>query len=46
MRDVVDFAAPLGPLGTIAALTLLNRYTLRLIRLRNDHVKAVAEAAC
>jgi ligand-binding SRPBCC domain-containing protein len=44
MRDVVDFAAPLGPLGTIATLAVLNRYMSRLIRVRNDHVKAAAEA--
>jgi ligand-binding SRPBCC domain-containing protein len=45
MRDIVDFAAPLGPLGTIAELTVLNWYVPRLIRIRNDHVKAAAEAA-
>ncbi|MFD2473645.1 SRPBCC family protein [Amycolatopsis silviterrae] len=44
MRDVIDFAAPLGPLGTVAELTVLNRYLPRLIRIRNDHVKAAAEA--
>ncbi|WP_158849768.1 SRPBCC family protein [Saccharothrix deserti] len=44
MRDVVDFAAPLGPLGTVAELAVLDRYMPRLIRSRNEHVKAVAEA--
>ena len=44
MRDVIDFAAPLGPLGTVAELTVLNRYLPRLIRIRNDHVKAAVEA--
>lgn len=44
MRDVVDFAAPLGPLGATAELTLLNWYMPRLIRVRNDHVKTAAEA--
>ena len=43
MRDVIDFAAPLGPLGTIAEFSVLNRYMPRLIRLRNEHVKAAAE---
>lgn len=43
MRDVVDFAAPLGPLGTIAERTVLGRYLPRLIRGRNEHVKATAE---
>jgi ligand-binding SRPBCC domain-containing protein len=45
MRDVVDFAAPLGPLGAVAEFTMLNRYMPRLIRIRNDHLKAAAEAA-
>jgi ligand-binding SRPBCC domain-containing protein len=45
MRDIVDFAAPLGPLGTLAELTLLTWYMPRLISVRNDHVKAAAEAA-
>ncbi|MCS7483031.1 SRPBCC family protein [Umezawaea endophytica] len=44
VRDVVDFAAPLRPFGTIAELAVLNRYLPRLIRDRNRHVKAVAEA--
>lgn len=43
MRDVVDFAAPLGPLGAVAEFAVLNRYVPRLIRVRNEHVKAVAE---
>lgn len=43
MRDVIDFAAPLGILGTIAEIAVLRRYMLRLIRIRNDHVKAVAQ---
>ncbi|ONI83570.1 cyclase [Saccharothrix sp. ALI-22-I] len=44
MRDVVDFAAPLGPLGVVAEFAVLNRYMPRLISARNEHVKAVAEA--
>jgi ligand-binding SRPBCC domain-containing protein len=44
MRDVIDFAAPLGPLGVLAELAVLNRYMPRLIAVRNAHVKAVAEA--
>jgi ligand-binding SRPBCC domain-containing protein len=43
MRDVVHFAAPLGPLGTIAELVVLNRYMTRLIHVRNHYVKAIAE---
>ncbi|MFE0131974.1 SRPBCC family protein [Streptomyces sp. NPDC059037] len=45
MRDVIDFAAPLGPLGAVAEWAVLNRYMPRLIRTRNGHVKAAAEAA-
>jgi ligand-binding SRPBCC domain-containing protein len=45
MRDIVDFTAPLGPLGTIAEFIVLNRYMPRLIRVRNDHIKAAAETA-
>jgi ligand-binding SRPBCC domain-containing protein len=43
MRDVIDFAAPLGPLGIVAERLVLNRYMPRLINLRNEHVKAIAE---
>lgn len=45
MRDVVDFAAPLGLLGAIAEFTVLDRYMPRLIRSRNHHLKAAAEAS-
>ncbi|MFC9431999.1 cyclase [Streptomyces sp. NPDC056987] len=44
MRDVIDFAAPLGLLGTLAEAVMLDRYMPRLIRVRNEHVKATAEA--
>jgi len=44
MRDVVDFAAPLGPLGRLVERTVLTRYLRRLIALRNEHVTAVAES--
>jgi ligand-binding SRPBCC domain-containing protein len=45
MRDVVDFAAPLGLLGIVAERTVLGWYLPRLIRLRNDHLRKAAEAA-
>lgn len=45
MRDVIEFAAPLGPLGAIAEALVLRRYMSRLIRIRNDHVVAVAETS-
>ncbi|GAB3879157.1 SRPBCC family protein [Kibdelosporangium lantanae] len=43
MRDVIDFTAPLGPLGRIAERLVLNRYMPTLIRTRNNHLKAAAE---
>ncbi|MPZ67744.1 MAG: cyclase [Pseudonocardiaceae bacterium] len=43
MRDVVDFAAPFGPLGHVAELLVLTRYMPGLIRIRNAHIKLVAE---
>ncbi|SDL85420.1 hypothetical protein SAMN04488074_11416 [Lentzea albidocapillata subsp. violacea] len=46
MRDIVDFAAPLGPLGAIAERIALDRYMPRLIRIRNDHLMAAVEVAC
>lgn len=44
MRDVIDFAAPLGPVGTIAELAVLDWYMPRLIKIRNAEVKTAAEA--
>ncbi|MET8555107.1 SRPBCC family protein [Streptomyces sp. NPDC004959] len=43
MRDAVDFAAPLGPLGRIAERLVLGRYMPRLIRVRNACVREAAE---
>ncbi|MFS8100739.1 SRPBCC family protein [Lentzea alba] len=42
MRDVVEFAAPFGPLGRVAERLVLDRYMPRLIRLRNEHLGIVA----
>ncbi|MET8046194.1 SRPBCC family protein [Streptosporangium sp. NPDC005286] len=44
MSDVIEFAAPLGPLGRIAEMLALRHYMLRLIRVRNQYIKQVAEA--
>lgn len=44
MRDVIDFAAPFGPLGTVAELMVLDRYLPRLIRDRGHYLKIAAEA--
>lgn len=43
MRDVVDFAAPFGPLGRLAEWVMLDRYMPKLIRLRNEHLRRAAE---
>ncbi|MFD0883273.1 SRPBCC family protein [Streptosporangium algeriense] len=44
MSDIVEFAAPLGPLGRAAELLVLRHYMPRLIRTRNRYVKRVAES--
>ncbi|GAA2277564.1 MULTISPECIES: SRPBCC family protein [Kitasatospora] len=38
MRDVIDFASPLGPLGRMADTTVLGWYMPRLIRNRNTYL--------
>lgn len=47
MRDVVEFAAPLGPLGIIAERLALRRHMEALIDLRNlqlgDHLATITE---
>jgi ligand-binding SRPBCC domain-containing protein len=42
MRDVVEFSAPLGPLGAVTTHILLRRYLRHLIEVRNRHLIAVA----
>ena len=41
MRDVFDFAAPLGALGRVAKRTVLTGYLRRLLEARNREIKAV-----
>jgi ligand-binding SRPBCC domain-containing protein len=43
MRDIVDFAAPFGLVGRLVDALLVERYMIRLIRARNQHLVAVAE---
>ncbi|CAN5655245.1 MAG: SRPBCC family protein [Ilumatobacteraceae bacterium] len=43
LRDVVDFAAPLGPLGRIAERVVLGRYLPHLIEVRNKFLVEEAE---
>ena len=38
MRDVIDFASPLGPIGGIVDRLLLSRYMPHLIRIRNAYL--------
>ena len=38
MRDVIDFASPLGPVGGIVDRLLLSRYMPHLIRIRNAYL--------
>jgi len=41
MSDVIDFAAPYGPLGRLVEALVLDRYMTRLIAVRNQYVAAV-----
>jgi len=43
MRDVFRFRAPAGPLGRLVERLLLERYMTRLLKDRNDAIKAAAE---
>jgi ligand-binding SRPBCC domain-containing protein len=45
MTDVVDFAAPLGPLGRLVERAVLDRYLRGLILERNRHLKGALETA-
>ena len=43
MRDVFDFASPLGPLGRLVDRVFLDRYMRAFLAERNDVIRAVAE---
>ncbi|MFD0163658.1 SRPBCC family protein [Streptomyces decoyicus] len=43
MRDVIDFASPLGPLGRAVDRILLSRYMPHLIRMRNAYLAGTFE---
>ncbi|MEU7852793.1 hypothetical protein [Nonomuraea sp. NPDC049141] len=45
MKDIVDFAAPAGPLGTAVDALVLRRYMTKLILLRNAHIRETTETA-
>ena len=44
MRDLFDYAAPLGPLGRLAERLVLDRYLRRLLVERARVIKTVAES--
>jgi ligand-binding SRPBCC domain-containing protein len=44
MRDVFDFAAPLGLLGRVAERLVLTRYLCRFLEARNREIKVIAES--
>ncbi len=44
MVDVVDFKSPVGPLGAIVDLAVLNRYMANLISQRNGWLKSALES--
>jgi ligand-binding SRPBCC domain-containing protein len=46
MIDVVEFQAPLGPLGSVAGRLVLDHYMTRLLRQRNTWLKTTLEARC
>lgn len=43
MKDIVEFAAPAGPLGILAEVLVLRRYMTKLILMRNAHIKRTIE---
>ncbi len=43
VRDVVDFASPLGPLGRLVDACVLKGYLARLLTRRNEWLRDVAE---
>lgn len=43
MKDIVDFAAPGGPVGAVAERLVLRRYMVKLILMRNAHIKEITE---
>lgn len=44
MRDVFDFASPLGPLGRLADALMLTKYMQRFLEERNRVLQQVAES--
>lgn len=45
MIDIVEFRAPLGPLGSLTGHLVLDNYMLHLLRQRNTWLKTALEAS-
>ena len=43
MRDVMEFAAPFGPIGRVVEILLLKRHMLHLLLRRNECIRRTAE---
>jgi hypothetical protein len=44
MKDTFDYNSPLALLGRIADAIFLKRYMTRLLQIRNDVIKSIAES--
>jgi ligand-binding SRPBCC domain-containing protein len=45
VRDVFDYASPLGPLGRLADLVAVERHMRDFLARRNEHLRELAESA-
>jgi hypothetical protein len=45
MLDLVDYAAPAGPIGRLVDALVLRRHLRRLLERRNQHIKELAEGS-
>ena len=44
MKDVMQFQVPFGILGSLVERIVLNRYMVKLLLVRNQHIQRVAES--
>ena len=44
MRDVMEFAAPFGPIGLVVERLVLKRHMLQLLLRRNECIRRTAES--
>jgi hypothetical protein len=45
MRDVMIFEAPFGPVGKIVEKIVLEGHMRKLLQMRNQHIRKVAESS-